>query len=307
MLSSAASPPLPSARIGVDAVLVKPVRQSVLYDQLVRCLNAVPRAEAGPRLPPPAAPADASAPRVLVAEDNEINQFAAVRMLEKLGYSVEIAANGREAVELAERSEFAAIFMDCQMPELDGYEATAAIRDREFDGRRTPIIAMTANTMAGDRERCIAAGMDDYLAKPLSMERLGEVCERVISGGGDQAPTSTASGTPGSELFDRALLVGLVGPDQGRDLLALFLNQLDDAVVELQDAIAAGDAEAVHRIAHRVKGSAATVGAGTVATLAGSLCSLAREGRADLEPDWRAFAQAAGGTRSVIDDYLAAA
>jgi PAS domain S-box-containing protein len=306
MLSSASSPPVASAHLGVDAVLVKPVRQSVLFDQIVRCLNAAPRSDSAPKMPLAASQASADAPRVLVAEDNEINQFAAVRMLEKLGFSVDLAANGQEAVALAEGSRYAAIFMDCQMPELDGYEATAAIREREGALRRTPIIAMTANTMTGDRERCLAAGMDDYLAKPLSMERLIQVCERVNAG----EPCADAPAPVVSEraqLFDTDMLAALVGPEQGRDLLEMFVGQLDSAVAELQIAIAAGDPEAVHRVAHRVKGSAATVGAGAVATLAGSLCAQAREGNTDLEGDWHMFAQAATGTRSAIDDYLAAA
>jgi len=304
MLSAAMTPP---ARVGVDAVLVKPVRQSVLYDALVRCLNPSGRTETAPRVPAAAPTVQGSAPRVLVAEDNEINQFAAVRMLEKLGYAVEIAANGREAVELSERSSYTAIFMDCQMPELDGYEATGAIREREGDGARVPIIAMTANTMSGDRERCLAAGMDDYLAKPLSMGRLGEICERLISGRVTETPEPPGSEGSGGQLFDVNTLADAVGREQSRDLLSMFLEQLEDAVCELQDAIVARDAETVHRVAHRVKGSAATVGAGAVATLAGSLSTQAREGRADLEPDWQAFAQAAGGTRRAIDDYLAAA
>jgi signal transduction histidine kinase/ActR/RegA family two-component response regulator len=118
------------------------------------------------------------APLVLVAEDNPVNQILAVRLLEKCGFRAEIVENGREAVEAVERGVFAAVLMDCQMPELDGYAATRAIRRREGASRRLPVIAMTAHSMAGDREKCLAAGMDDYVSKPIALDELSEVLRR---------------------------------------------------------------------------------------------------------------------------------
>ena len=150
------------------AQLVTPVRRSAIYTTLVDLVTvdeeAVPRAEP--------APAPATPPRVLVAEDNHINQVVAVAMLKKLGYTAAVAQNGREAVEMCTRDDFAAVLMDCQMPQLDGYDATREIRRRECSGHRVPIIAVTAHSMTSDRDVCLEAGMDDYVSKPI---RAGEL------------------------------------------------------------------------------------------------------------------------------------
>ena len=129
-----------------------------------------------------------SRPRVLVAEDNPVNQRVAVRMLERLGLGADVAADGREAVQSFGRQPYAAILMDCQMPELDGFEATARIRAREGTSRHTPIIAMTASAMRGDRERCLAAGMDDYVSKPITIDGLRAVLERWLPLDSDAPP-----------------------------------------------------------------------------------------------------------------------
>jgi two-component system sensor histidine kinase/response regulator len=165
----------------LDGVATKPLRQARLYDEIVRVLGA------GPGRSPDSVPAEpqqptvaTAAPRLLVAEDNVVNQLVAVRLLEKRGYRVDVAADGREAVEMHERTHYDAIFMDCQMPELDGYEATRAIRRREGDQRHTPIIAMTASTMPGDTDRCLAAGMDYYSGKPISQAGLDYVLAQAL-------------------------------------------------------------------------------------------------------------------------------
>ena len=167
-------------RAGIAAMLTKPVRQSHLFSCLLSVMGATER----PALPSPGAGrwAEAQAPlhaRVLVVEDNVVNQKVAVRLLEKLGCRVDVAANGLEAVELLAELAYDLVFMDCQMPEMDGFEATRTIRQREASsGHHVPIIAMTANAMQGDSEQCLAAGMDDYLSKPVSFEALAAAARK---------------------------------------------------------------------------------------------------------------------------------
>ena len=172
----------------VDACLSKPVRQSQLLNTLATAWSKKQHmALAGPAKPASRiaemksalAGRSAGCPiRVLVAEDNVVNQKVAIRMLERLGLRADVAANGRETVRMFELLPYDLIFMDCQMPEMDGYEATRKIRHREEPGRHVAIIAMTADAMAGCREQCIEAGMDDFIVKPVAMEGLFEVLQR---------------------------------------------------------------------------------------------------------------------------------
>ncbi len=169
--------------VPVDASLAKPVRQSQLLNAMTTAWSQHVAAGAPADLgPPPAdAPAFAGAGlRVLIAEDNVVNQKVAVRMLERMGLRADIAASGREAVEMVEMFPYDLIFMDCHMPEMDGYAATAEIRRREESGRRVPIIAMTAEAMEGSRENCLQAGMDDYVRKPVTRQELADVLRRWL-------------------------------------------------------------------------------------------------------------------------------
>ena len=168
---------------GVDAELVKPVRPSQLFDVLhtlvsersARSLRSPAKLELGPPDP------SRQWIRVLVVEDNAANLKVAVRMLERLGYRAEVASNGAEAVSMLEHMQYDAVLMDCQMPEMDGYEATRLIRKNEKSGRHVPIVAMTAAALSGDRERCLAAGMDDYISKPVKLHVVAAVLERWLA------------------------------------------------------------------------------------------------------------------------------
>lgn len=121
---------------------------------------------------------------MLVAEDNAVNQLVATAMLTRLGYQVDVVANGREAVQAVERTSYVAVLMDCRMPEMSGYEASMEIRRRERPGRHLPIVALTASAVNGDEERCLAAGMDDYVTKPVTVGRLAVVLGKLVQGEG---------------------------------------------------------------------------------------------------------------------------
>jgi PAS domain S-box-containing protein len=175
-----------------EAWLTKPVRRAHLHECLATALGAAAKPPPGASSIPRAATAPALAgPRILVAEDNMVNQRVAQRLLEKLGCQVDLVANGRDAVEAAAGSRYDCIFMDCQMPEMDGYEAAAAIRRHETGTQvRLPIIALTAHAMQGDRERSLAAGMDDHLVKPFSVEALRAMLRKwlPVAAGLEAAP-----------------------------------------------------------------------------------------------------------------------
>ncbi len=221
--------------------------------------------------------APAGAIRILVVEDNTVNQRVAVGLLDKLCYRSDVAANGREAVQLHETIEYGAILMDCQMPDMDGYEATREIRRREDgSGHRTPIIAMTAGALQRDQERVFAAGMDDYLVKPVSEETLKAVLARWC---GTLSPSEFVIGSP--EDFARgkrrstAAEVAAQLQDENAELFAdvikTFRAQTPERVEELRAAQGEGDVEVIRALAHRLKGSCLTVGAEAPAATCGEL------------------------------------
>jgi two-component system sensor histidine kinase/response regulator len=216
--------------------------------------------------------ADQSWPLVLIAEDNSVNDAVASALLAKQGLRGVVAHNGREAVEMALANDYVAILMDCQMPELDGYEATRRIRLAEH-GRHVPIIAMTAHSMAGDRERCLDAGMDDYVSKPVRPHELAAVMTHQLSGRGHELPLREARRAAGrevevggsaSELFDEEVVRELreaLDVDAREGLIHAFDASLRGYVAEIDDAIQCGDPGERRRAAHLLGGSGASLGA----------------------------------------------
>lgn len=287
---------------GFAAYLVKPVRQSQLLDVLITVWGA--RTEGVPsqsvtrhtlvesHAAMAAPPWNAGQPRwrVLVAEDNAVNQKVAMRLLEKLGCRVDVAANGKEALQMLELLPYDLVFMDCQMPEMDGYEATAVIRRREGGARHTPIIAMTAHSLQGDRERCLAVGMDDYIAKPVKSEELRTLLLRWIGRSGQARKAAIPD--PGGpvapdEAIDAEILASLREPqhegDQDflTDLIDQFLCETPQDLAALRKSAAQGDAQTLARKAHRLKGTCSIFGAWRMIELCGNLEGRGRAGSVD--------------------------
>jgi len=240
---------------GISATLTKPVRESRLYDTIANTMAGKERRVASL---PVVAEKPNGAP-ILLAEDNPTNQAVALNILRRRGYRVEVVGNGQEAVAAIRRAPFAAVLMDCQMPVLDGYAATAEIRDLEGDARHTPIIAMTAHAMEGARERCLEAGMDDYLSKPLRPEALDEVLAHWL-------------GHPVSSVLDRTFLAALAkdvgGEEVVEEICDLFLSDIDVRVAAMRRAAEAGDTDTLRTAAHQLKGSASNIGAVAVSSAA---------------------------------------
>jgi len=218
---------------------------------------------------------------VLVAEDNEVNQKVAVRILEKLGYRVEVADNGREALEACVRTAYDAVLMDGQMPGMDGYEATRRIREREGDAERLPIIAMTASAMKGDREKCLEAGMDDYVSKPVTPAELEVVLGRWVR------PAKAAASSPEvepalSDELDETIVRSLMSVDDDGTLMdeivATFARIAPVRIAALRKAVRAGDAAALERAAHSFLGSCGNLGCRRMAELCARLEVLGRAG-----------------------------
>jgi signal transduction histidine kinase/DNA-binding response OmpR family regulator/HPt (histidine-containing phosphotransfer) domain-containing protein len=308
---------------GIVAHLTKPVRDRELYQRIAEVMG---RAQEASPLARPPTPATAQGGvqfhgLVLLVEDNPVNMEVACEMLESLGVAVHVAQDGRMAVEIFGNAAYDAILMDVQMPVMDGYQATRAIRDLERSipaaerprtrGRRTPIIALTANAMQGDRQTCLAAGMDDYLTKPFSRDALQRVLQRWLPGGAGPARPATsppqatvaapasaapAAAAPGDApvLDPKALqAIRALDPARGDAVVARvvdsWLRSTPGSVGRMRDAAAVGDLETLHREAHSLKSSSASVGAMRLSGLAREMEAHGRQGRlaetiASIEP-----------------------
>jgi two-component system sensor histidine kinase/response regulator len=252
--------------VGIVCHLNKPLKQSELRNAICRSLGVQSAAPVTPAAAEPARIEIEKATRplhVLLAEDNIVNQKLAVRLLQRRGHTVTIATDGREVLELLDRETFDLILMDVQMPNMSGFECAGAIRRVEkLNGRHLPIIAMTAHAMAGDRERCLEAGMDDYVCKPVNPTALFEAIDRVISGGPRaQADAPVVAGE--GKVFDPQIALERIDGD--RELLVevaeLFRRDCPKILDEIREAIARGDAKTLEREAHKLKGALGALGA----------------------------------------------
>jgi CheY-like chemotaxis protein len=271
---------------GIDAYLVKPVKQSRLYECV---LEAMGRTLTAPTVAKPArtgpAPVQAiTAPhllkaRILLAEDNAVNQMVALGQIERLGCKAVAVANGLEVLAALDQIHYDIVFMDCQMPDMDGYEATRAIRQREqaalAAGTARPpvyIIAMTANAMQGDREKCLAAGMDDYVSKPVRPAELKTVLERwtpttpvIDRETGPTIPLKPAGGQPAPDEnaavnFELLREMSCHDRQQENALITIYLAQSREMLSGLGQAVAAGDCKQVKSLAHKFAGASASCG-----------------------------------------------
>jgi CheY-like chemotaxis protein len=278
--------------LGVKAYLTKPVRQATLLDAILTALSpaTAPRATAESPKSQPAA----RRLRILLAEDNAVNQRLAVALLERRGHQVVVAANGREALAMIERDRFDAVLMDVQMPEMDGYEATAAIRAREAgSGSRLPIIAMTAHVMKGDREHCLAVGMDGYIAKPLRPDDLFNALEGVLP---------EAASRVEEAVVDPAEALARSGGDVAlmQELAGLCREDCRRRAAEIRDAIDSRDGQKLQIAAHTLKGSVGVFGASAVVAAAWRLEQIGRD------QDWPEAPAAAATLETAIERLLPA-
>jgi PAS domain S-box-containing protein len=274
-------------REGFAAYLHKPIKPSQLFDALVSVLadqpiHVAPREGAPGELDPDLGRRHPL--RILLAEDNVVNQKVALRLLAQMGYRADVAANGLEAIEALERQAYDVVLMDVQMPELDGFEASREINRRWPRGRRPRIVAMTANAMQGDRERCEAAGMDDYVSKPIRVDELVAALERCgrrpVGPGAPGGPAVALDAAAVDPVAVERLTATMGGPFVA-ELIDTFVEDGRALVATLRRALAGPDVDAFRRAAHSLKSNAETLGATGLAALARELEAMARTGGLD--------------------------
>lgn len=265
--------------LGVAAHLIKPIKQSELFETIVTVLGVKTSIDS-PSPDQEKVLSELKGLRVLLAEDNIVNQRLATGVLNKLGCQITIASNGAKAIETWKSGEFDVVLMDVEMPELDGMQATAEIRHQEEGtGRHIPIIAMTAHAMVGDRERCLRAGMDDYLSKPVRFREIKQKLFQIFGTSSEVPiqPVSTNSLINWKSVLDAA--------DGDRELVGVvidaFLEELDMLMPRIRTAISEGNSESLRRAAHTLKGNLLSVGANDVAEVAHKLEQIGGSGGLD--------------------------
>ena len=265
-------------KIGFAGYLLKPIKESSLYDCLVSSLvSKVVRSrwQSEERDKKHPDQCKLSAAKILLVEDNPINQKVVINQLQLLGLEADCVNNGREALDKLEKECYKIMLMDCQMPVLDGYEATRLLREIEGDERHTVVIGLTANAMKGDREKCLAAGMDDYLSKPVSMSDLSVVISRWLLSEAKEPISDSDSPVDGNadSPVDRDRLDEITGGDEEfkLELLQEFVEDAQTDLEQLQTALLAKDAGAIASMAHKLKGGAATIAVRFIPEVAGQL------------------------------------
>ena len=273
-----------SRKNGIAACLTKPVKPSELLEAI---LATISRSHDGGRITAqslPVAPQESRPLRVLLAEDNIVNQKLATMLLEERGHVVVVASNGRKALEAFDQQSFDLVLMDVQMPEIDGFQATKAIRDREKStGRHTPIIAMTAHAMRGDRERCLASGMDGYVTKPFEPEHLWETINTLLEG--DPGHVTKGSDSPPLESFPEEEIVRastLKAANGNRSFVGqvidVFLKESEAMMESIHRALAKADAYGVEYHAHSLRGALGIFGSTTTTNAVRHLETIGRLG-----------------------------
>ena len=297
-------------RAGIDACLDKPVQHTQLYDCLAsvlargdtRAIPVTPRSSNPSPAVPSRIPAPRKSARLLLAEDNRTNQAVACGQLEKLGYTVDIVNNGQEALDALARNSYDVVLMDCQMPELDGYAATSRIREREQAAAGTArplyIIAMTAHAMQGDREECLAAGMDDYVSKPVESAALKAALDRWESLTSPAPATASSqksaslppAGPAAPALVDMDWLNAISCDDEARrrNFVQIYFADATLMMDQLETAIHASQVDEVKRLAHKCRGASLALGMAGVAEPLLQLEAQAAASRLDHAPAlWR--------------------
>ena len=277
--------------LGAAASVAKPVKQSDLWDAIITALHVAGRQKARPSVAQRRSRTAEHPLRILLAEDNPVNQEVAVHLIERRGHSVIVAENGREAVEAIERHKFDLVLMDVQMPEMGGLEATRVIREKEKgSGHHLPIIAMTAHAMQGDREQCLEAGMDGYLAKPIDPKTFLQTVEGISarSVGSESAENEETAGLAGA-LDGKALLARFSGNRKLlRNIVKTFREDCPRMMGRIRNALTARDAVALADSAHALKGSIGNFGDSAALETTREMEKAARQGK--LDGTWELYA-----------------
>ena len=282
----------------------KPLRQSRLFDCLALMLNKERMPATRPH--PSALQSLQAKPKsnngglIPAAEDNAVNQKVALLLLKELGFSADVVGNGREAIEAITRTKYSLVFMDCQMPELDGMEATGEIRRMEaITGRHVPVVAMTAHAMQGDREKCIAAGMDDYISKPVTASKLNEILQHWLPRTTSETAIKTENESP--DQLGIAHLTNPAHPDDRQpppldweglklscgkegaaEILQIFVDSSRDILRRLEKALNANDVSGIKAASHELRGASTSVGSQKMATTCKRLEEISQDKNADF-------------------------